>query len=99
MRYVAYKTKAPAELGFSPILLFVSGGRQTTLLFRLTISPMKVPLSPHIAFADRLNDAIVVTFDDGKCAIYSASMLYALMPQARQITDSELEDETIDFEK
>ncbi len=47
---------------------------------------------PHLISADRLDGSIVVTFDDGRCAIYSSELLYATLPQARELHDSEMID-------
>jgi hypothetical protein len=47
--------------------------------------------SPHVTFSDRMNNGIVVGFDDGKTAYYSAVLLYASLPQA-QLMPSDSED-------
>jgi hypothetical protein len=39
--------------------------------------------SPRVTFSDRMNNGIVVGFDDGKTAYYSAVLLYASLPQAQ----------------
>jgi hypothetical protein len=46
---------------------------------------------PRIVGADRLAGGVVITFDDGKAALYPASLLYATLPQAQQIADDELD--------
>ncbi len=33
---------------------------------------------------DRINGDVIVTFDDGKTAIFPASVLYELLPQVRE---------------
>ena len=38
---------------------------------------------PKITFSDRLNNGIVVGFDDGKTAFYSAALLRAVLPRAQ----------------
>ena len=47
---------------------------------------------PAIAFAERLYDGVVVTFTDGKCALYPAHFLYDSILQARDLTDLPADD-------
>jgi hypothetical protein len=47
--------------------------------------------NPCITFSDRMDNGIVVGFDDGKTAHYSAALLHATLPQA-QMMASESED-------
>jgi len=47
---------------------------------------------PRIVEADRLNSGVVITFDDGRCALYSASLLYANLDAAQDLT-VDVEDE------
>jgi hypothetical protein len=35
--------------------------------------------------ADRLDNGVVVNFNDGKSAFFSATLLYSLMPQAEMM--------------
>ena len=35
---------------------------------------------PRLVEALRLKDGIVITFADGKCALYSTALLYAMLP-------------------
>jgi len=45
---------------------------------------------PRIIFSDRLENGIVIGFDDGKTAYYSAALLHAALPQAQMMpSDSE----------
>jgi len=46
---------------------------------------------PRIVSAERLADSIIVTFEDGRCAVYSAALLCAMYAQAEEV--SELKDE------
>jgi len=48
---------------------------------------MKTHTTPRIISAERLSDGVVVAFDDGKCALFSASLLHATIPQAEDLTD------------
>jgi hypothetical protein len=46
--------------------------------------------SPRVTFSDRMDGGIVVGFDDGKTAYYSAALLHATLPQAKMMpSDSE----------
>jgi hypothetical protein len=40
---------------------------------------------PRIIEALRLRDGVVITFEDGKCALYTAALLYALFPKADEL--------------
>ncbi len=42
---------------------------------------------PHISYVERHGDLLVITFRDGSCALYTAELLYATLPQAIQILD------------
>jgi hypothetical protein len=44
----------------------------------------------HILAAERLNVGVVITFDNGESAIYSAALLYSMFPQAQRVDESEL---------
>jgi hypothetical protein len=46
---------------------------------------MSMVPEPRIVSADRMDDSVIVTFDDGRCAIYSASLLYTVLPQAKEV--------------
>jgi hypothetical protein len=41
--------------------------------------------NPRITFSDRMDNGIVVGFDDGKTAYYSAALLHAVLPQAKMM--------------
>jgi hypothetical protein len=46
--------------------------------------------NPRITFSDRMDNGIVVAFDDGKTAYYSAALLHTTLPQAKMMaSDSE----------
>jgi hypothetical protein len=42
---------------------------------------------PMIACVDTLENAILVTFEDGRLAVFSAALLYATLPLAQQVED------------
>jgi hypothetical protein len=55
--------------------------------FRMDIRP-----EPRIVSCDRMDSGIVVSFDDGKTALYSAALLHATLPQARAMPLGSEED-------
>jgi len=46
---------------------------------------MKSASRPHLIDAERLQDGVIITFDDGKSAVFSASLLYKTLPKAYEI--------------
>jgi hypothetical protein len=52
---------------------------------------MEYPLDHRVIAAERLEEGVVITFEDGRCAIYSASLLYETLPQA-QAVEPEVDD-------
>lgn len=48
---------------------------------------MRTPQEPRILAADRLMKGVIITFDDGQCAVFSASLLHAALPQAELLPD------------
>jgi hypothetical protein len=44
---------------------------------------MDTRADPHIINCDRMGSGVVVSFDDGMSAFYSAALLYAMLHQAR----------------
>jgi hypothetical protein len=44
-----------------------------------------VKAAPRVIEALRLRDGVVITFEDGKCALYTASLLFAMFPQADEL--------------
>lgn len=45
----------------------------------------------RIISADRLEEGVVVKFDDGRCAFYSCALLYATLPQSQELDETELD--------
>jgi hypothetical protein len=41
--------------------------------------------TPRIIEALRLRDGVAITFEDGKCAVYTAALLYAMFPNADEL--------------
>jgi hypothetical protein len=48
---------------------------------------MDTPIDPLITHVERLSGSVVVTFADGKCVLFSASLLYATISKAEYLTD------------
>jgi hypothetical protein len=46
---------------------------------------------PRVIFSDRIDGGMVIGFDDGKAAYYSAALLHAALPRA-QMMPSDTED-------
>lgn len=43
--------------------------------------------------ADRLDGSLIVTFQDGRCGIYSSELLYATLPAAQEIYEEDAEEQ------
>jgi hypothetical protein len=51
---------------------------------------MGIPSGPRIVLSDRLDNGIVVSFDDGRTVRYPAALLYSVVSQAEELPlDSE----------
>ena len=48
---------------------------------------MEDPKEPHVVSADRLDGSLIITFEDGRCGVYSSRLLYRLLPLARELQD------------
>jgi hypothetical protein len=51
---------------------------------------MKAKSEPRIISADRFNDGLLITFDNGKCAFYSSVLLNAIFSQAEELKEEGL---------
>ena len=47
----------------------------------------------QVVCVDRLDGGVIVEFEDGKCAVYSASQLRAILPQAVEFFEVTEDDE------
>jgi hypothetical protein len=54
---------------------------------------MENPHVPRVVEALRLDGDLLITFDDGKCAVYPATLLYALFHDAVEVTGLDLDDQ------
>jgi hypothetical protein len=53
-------------------------------------------LTPRVVEYDKVGNALILVFDDGRCGIYSFVLLDALFPQAQKVPafeDEEYEDQ------
>jgi hypothetical protein len=46
----------------------------------------------RIISVDRTSSGIIVTFEDGKCALYSTTLLRAMFSQAQELLDSDKDE-------
>jgi hypothetical protein len=49
---------------------------------------MKTDPQLRIVEAERLRDGVIISFEDRKSAVFSASLLYATLPQAYEIVST-----------
>ena len=54
---------------------------------------METRKTSRIVFVERLRSSVLITFEDGRCALYSAALLYAAMGEAREIFETDQEDD------
>ena len=59
---------------------------------------MESEITPHVIEAQRLKSGVIITFDDGKCAVYSNSLLYASLHQAEELHPDSAECNCEDLE-
>jgi hypothetical protein len=50
---------------------------------------MESSSSHRVVAAERLDGGVIITFDDGKCAFYTAALLHATLAQARIVEQPE----------
>ena len=50
---------------------------------------METQTNPIVVSAEKFARGVVITFDDGKSALYSASLLHAIFPQADELKQTE----------
>lgn len=49
---------------------------------------MEPRTNPHIIAVERLNDGVVIKFDDGTCGFYPEALLYEVFPKAEPMDES-----------
>lgn len=47
---------------------------------------MKKRSIPRVVTVDKTDDGVIIEFDDGRCAIYSASLLHEVFPKAKSVS-------------
>ena len=56
---------------------------------------MKTDSAPQVVSAEKLDGGVVISFEDGRSAVYSAELLSEIFRQAREIPEEdEHEDES-----
>jgi len=50
---------------------------------------METHAAPRVISAERLSGNVIITFDDGTSAIYSASLLHTIRSQAKEVNEVE----------
>lgn len=63
--------------------------RQTNGVWFSQYLPMETNRLPRIISADRFNDGLLITFDDGKFAFYPSSLLYTAFSQAEELKEAD----------
>lgn len=46
---------------------------------------------PRILAADRLNEGLVIRFENGQCAFYSTLFLFSKLPECEELKETDLE--------
>jgi hypothetical protein len=57
---------------------------------------MKNPRVPQVIEAVRIHGDLLITFGDGKCAVYSAALLYDMFEKADEVIDRDSNDQLSD---
>ncbi len=53
---------------------------------------METRPEPRMTYVDRLRGGVVIGFDDGKTALYSAALLYSILASAQEMLEPEEDD-------
>jgi hypothetical protein len=48
---------------------------------------------PRVADAERVSGDVVIEFEDGKCALYSAALLHSMLARAIELATYEFEED------
>jgi hypothetical protein len=49
--------------------------------------------APRIVHVDRMSNAVAITFEDGRCALFTGPLLYATLPDAVDLNCSDPDEE------
>lgn len=52
---------------------------------------MVVPKIPIIVSAERLNNGIVIKFDNGQCGFYASSFLFSKLSECEELNENDTE--------
>ena len=52
---------------------------------------MVTPGVPQIVAADRLNEGLVIKFDDGQCAFFSSAFLFSKLSECEELNEADIE--------
>ena len=53
---------------------------------------MNTTREPTLVSSDRLDNSVIITFEDGRCAVYSAKLLDSIFSQADEVDYSDTKD-------
>jgi hypothetical protein len=66
---------------------------QTTWDILRDIRNMEAASDCVVVYAERVGGDVIIEFNDGKYALYSASFLHSMLTEATQLDTSDFEDE------
>jgi hypothetical protein len=46
----------------------------------------------RVRFVELVREGLIITFSDGKCALFSADLIYASLSQAKELHENDEED-------
>ena len=46
----------------------------------------------RVRFVEMVREGLIITFSDGKCALFPADLLYAMLPEAQELKENDEED-------
>jgi hypothetical protein len=74
----------------------LSGTGQTGQEFGASIQGMEVTPQSRVVDAERVGGDVVVEFDSGECALYSAALLHSVLTRATELSDTLAEEVQIE---
>ena len=84
--YVFTRSMSRSEFMAGTSLL---GSGQTQMARSVQYRAMKIQSEVRVRSAERVSRGLIITFDDGKCALYSAALLRDAFPQAEELTETD----------
>jgi hypothetical protein len=58
----------------------------------LRLFPMEIPPEPRVVYVERLGGGVVIGFEDGRTALYSAAFLHSVFEGAQELSEPEEAD-------